>query len=302
MNRPTRKQLDEVFEQLKACETPDCRASVMDQIQSGRLKMRSRWFVLTEYFGLRTTWVILLLTCIALINLILFMISQSPERALLDFGSSSSGVILQNLPYGWLAFATTLLIGALVMMRKFSFTYIWSFHLFVIFVISSVFVSGGITFASGLNDALFEKYVMDDENNSLLAKLYCFCTNRTLDSDKALVGEVFFETNPGEFVIQTPELDVVTVMHGEGTEWHGEDSELYRFQGVKMLGQRYGDTFIATHIKLEEEPVLATAEKKACDKSAEFERMEEIAELRRKAIDRPMTPGLPVVQVIRSIY
>lgn len=302
MTRPTRKQLDEVFEQLKDCETQDCKADIMDQIDDGRLKMRSRWFVLTEYLGLRTTWVLLLLTSITLVNLILYMISRGPEQLFLEFGSSSSGVILQNLPYGWLALATALLIGALILMRQFSFTYIWSFHVFVILVVSSVFITGGVTFASGLNDALFEKYVMDEEGDSLLAKLYCFCTNRSLNTDKALVGEVFFEINTEEFILQTPELDVVTVVHGTGTKWHGDIKELERFQSIKLIGQRYGDSFVATHMKLEDEPGNILAQKTNCVKKAEMQRKLEVSELRRRAVAQPMTPTFSSVQLIKSIY
>jgi len=302
MGHPTKKQLDEVFEQLEACETPDCRAAVMDQITSGRLKMRSRWFVLSEYFGLRTTWVMLLLTSIALVNLILYMISRGPERSFLEFGGSSAGVILQNLPYGWLSIAAVLLIVALVLMRQFSFAYIWSFHVFIVMIVSGVLITGGVAFATGLNDTLFKKYVMDEESHSLLAKLYCFCTNRSLDSDKALVGEVFFEINRGEFVLQTPELDIVTVVHGAGTEWHGENNALERFKSVKMLGERYGDTFIASHVKLGEKNENMLAQEANCEKKDEHQRKVEVTELRKRAAAQPMTPGPSTVQLIRSIY
>ncbi len=301
MSRPTRKQLEQIVTELEACETIDCKMAVMDQINDGRLTMRSRWFVMTEYLGLRTTWVLLVLTAVVLVNLTLYMISQSPERIFMEFGSSSTGVILQNLPYGWMAFAASLLIAAVVLMRSFSFTHIWSFHVFVILVISSVFVAGGVTFASGLNDDVFKKYVMDDGGDSLLAKLYCFCSNRKLDTDKALVGEVFFEINEGEFVLQTPELEVIKIMHGPGTEWHGETKELAKFSSVKMIGQRYGDNFVATHVKVDTTSP-STIAKASCEKKEELQRRLEVAEMRKRAIAKPMTLGTSPVMLMKSIY
>jgi hypothetical protein len=301
MSRPTRKQLEKIVTELEACETVDCKMAVMNQINDGRLTMRSRWFVMTEYLGLRTTWVLLVLTAIVLVNLILYMISQGPERIFMEFGSSSTSVVLQNLPYGWMALASALLIASILLMRSFSFTHIWSFHVFVILVISSVFVAGGVTFASGLNDDVFEKYVMGEEGDSLLAKLYCFCNNRKLDTDKALIGEVFFEINEGEFVLQTPELEVVTIMHGPGTKWHGESAELARFSSLKMIGQRYGDRFVATHVKIDDKPSTSLASTN-CEEKEERQRRLEIAELRKRVIETPMTHGTSPVTLIRSIY
>ena len=264
--------------------------------------MRSRWFVLTEYLGLRTTWVLLVLVLIALVNLVFYMLSRAPEWQFLEFGSSSYGLIIKNLPYGSLTLVAFLLIAAVVIMKHFSFSYVWSFHIFVIVLLSTVLVGGGMAFASGINDALYNKFANDpDSKDSLLAKIYCFCNNRILDANRAVTGEVMAHLNNDDFVIQTPEMDIITVITGSATKWFGA-KEVERFEMVKLLGQRRGDVFVATHIKVDLDSDLAFADGKNCFDQEEVQRKREVRELRKRALTQPFTPSVGSVQLIRSIY
>lgn len=301
--RPTNKELCKEFEEISEESGVDCTSSIMQEINSGRINMRSRWFVLTEYLGLRTTWVLLILTLVTLVNIILYIWSRAPEWQFLEFGSSSYAMIIQNLPFGWMAVAAILLIGAIVMMTRFSFSYVWSFHIFVIALLSTVFVGGGAAFASGLNDALYNKFATDPEvKDSLLAKFYCFCNNHILDSDRALTGEVLFKDMYSDFVIETPDLEIITVMTGPGTKWFGAQ-EVERFEMVKVLGKRKGDMFIATHIKVDLGNELAlSGDKTNCFDEEEAQRKREVHELRKRALTQPLTPSVGAVQLIRSIH
>jgi len=59
--RPTNKKLESMVSELEKEHEYDCSENIMDCIKSGRAKMRSRWLVLSEELGLKTSWVLAVL-------------------------------------------------------------------------------------------------------------------------------------------------------------------------------------------------------------------------------------------------
>ena len=301
--RPTNKQLDAMVKEVCASDDFDCRDRIMAQIKTGRTSMRSRWLCYSEELGLRTTWILVVFILIAVINLIAFMVSRGPEGQFIEFGTSGLGVILKHFPYGWLALALALMVFAIVAMKSFSWSYLFPFKLFSILLIGGVFTAGGVAFATGINDTLYQKLIEEPgSGNSLLAKLYCLCANRSLDSDKALMGEIL-DINNNELVIQTPTLDIVTVTANADTLWL-DDTEPETFFMVKMLGEKTDDySFLATHIKVHNVKGMAVIRSKEdCENKSEWEHKREVLDQRRQAVLQPLTPVVGTAQLIRSIY
>lgn len=303
MRRLTDNELIQEFERLDDCQGIDCRSSLMDQIRCGKVRMRSRWLVLTEYLGWRTTWLVLVLTLVAVINLSLYMVSKSPAWNFVDFGASGWKVILLHLPYGWWALALALMVATIIATRRFSISYIWPFQIFAVLTVLVIFFVGGFAFATGLNDYLYRKLVEEPGvGNSLLAKIYCLSANRGMHNPNAVLGEVLDIPTPTSFVVQTPDLDVLTVVTQSGTQWPGRD-EIQRFQVVKMMGQREQDVFWATHVKLmPNEPHLRlTRDEMDCVNQQEWLRKQRVVEKRRQLVETPFSPASSMVQLIRSV-
>ena len=171
-----------MFERLDASPEVDCRSFVMSQIKEGRARMRSRWSVLTEYLGLRTTWFVLVLALVGILNLNLYIISRSPEWDFISFGPSGFWLVVKHLPYGWWTLAFAMMVAVVISLRRFSFTYIWPFHVFAGLTVFGVFFAGTLAFATVMNDRLYQKLVEAGRQWFLLAKIYCFGANRAFNS------------------------------------------------------------------------------------------------------------------------
>lgn len=291
-----------MFERLDDTSEVDCRSFVMTQIEEGSARMRSRWFVMTQYLGWRTTWIVLVLALIGILNLNLFIISRSPEWQFVDFGASGFWLVAQYLPYGWWALAFTLMTIAIIGMKRFSFTYTWPFHIFAAFTVFGLFFIGTLAFASGINDHLYRKLVEEPgASHSLLARIYCFGANRGMTAQNALVGEVM-EVTRNSLVVQTPNLDVVTVFAREGAVLPGP-GQVQKFQVVKMLGTRNHDLFLASNIKVDEMDALhLSRDEEDCVDKQRWIQKQEVVQRRRDAVQQPFTPVYGTAQLIKNIY
>jgi hypothetical protein len=302
-NRPTNKELHDAFHATPDNPSVDCRSLVMDRIHGGRVTMRSRWFVLTQELGIRTSWIVLVLSLVGVLNLSLFLLSRSPAFEFADFGIPGYGVMLKNMPYGWWALAFTLLVVAIVVMKRFSWSYIWPLHVFSFLLISGVFAISGGAFAAGINDYLYRRLVEEPgSSKSFLAKIYCLGAHRSLSSPQAMIGEVMY-VEGDSIVVQTPELEVYTVMVDKNTVWRGPE-ELNKFQVVKMIGKRDQDVFHASWIKADQEDEqLNIARNEAdCIDQSQWQQKQQVVKKRREAASQPYTPQVGTAQFIKSIY
>lgn len=265
--------------------------------------MRSRWVILTEELGLRTTWILAVFTLVGVVNLTLFILSQGPQWQFLGFGAVGWQIIFLHIPFGWIALGMALLVFSIVAMKRFSWSYLFPFKLFSALLIVGVFSAGGVAFATGVNDILYAELIeKPGEGRSFLAKLYCLCANRTLDSDRALIGEIL-DVDASGFLVQTPTLELVSVLISDKTNWIGGEKQLETFQVVHLLGQREEQNFAATHIKVKEDKVLllSRGEEDCADKTV-WRHKREVAEKRRRAVLQPISPSVGTAQVVRSIY
>lgn len=299
--RLTNKQLEQAFNQLENCDKYQCSGDVMDRIKTGHVKMNARWLVLMEYIGLRTTWILLVFILAALINLNLFIQSRTPEWYFLDFGSSGVNIFLTNLPYGWWAIAFGLIAIAILLMKRFSVSFVLPFKVFTVALVVGVFSVGTVTFATGINNNLYQKLVENGGDDSLLAKLYCLCANRLLSSDRALMGEVMY-LGTTNFVLQAPDLSIYTVEIGSDTQLLDNDP-IHQYDMVKMLGHKNGDVFHASHIKVHGPVTMKLVrDTKDCTDQAKWQEKQDIAEKRRQVLYSPSTPVIAPIQLIKSIY
>lgn len=303
MKIPTDRELHQTFERLDESKSIDCRSFVMDSISKGRVRMRSRWIVLTEYLGLRTSWLVLVLVLIAILNLTLFMVSKSPAWQFADFGRSGWKLILLNLPYGWWAIALALLVAAIFFSRRFSVHYVWPFQVVAAGVLVSIFSVSGFAFATGINDYLYTKLVEEPgAGNSLLAKIYCLGANRGMNNPDAVLGEVLDKPTPSSMIVQTPTLEVLTVVTQAATEWPGSE-QIGRFQVLKMMGHREQDIFWATHIKVAPDVhrFRLTRDEEDCINKQEWMRKQQVVQKRRQLVETPFSPMNGMAQLIKEV-
>lgn len=301
--RPTNKELESMIQQVCDAGDFDCRDSVMSQIKGGQTKSRSRWLVITEELGLRSSWILTVFLLVAIINLFIYTFSKSPEWEFIEFGTSGVGVILEHFPYGWTALALGLLVFSVYAMKMFSWSYLFPFKLFSVLLVGGIFMAGGVAFATGINDTLYNKLIVESGGgDSLLARLYCLCTNRDLESDNALMGEIL-HVNGNDIVIQTPSLNIVSVKSDSDTIWM-DDTQPEMFTVVKMLGEKAdGVTFTASHIKVHDVKGMELVRSQAdCANKNEWDHKREVADQRRQALLQPFTPSAGIVQLVESFY
>jgi len=300
--RPTNKELRSLVEQVEACDDFDCSDRIMNTIKKKQVKMRSRWIVLTEYFGLRTTWVLLVLFVVVIFNLVLFIISRSPQWEFLEFGTEGWKLFVTHFPYGYMALAAFSLMLCCLLMKRFSWSYLLPFKIFSLLFVFFSLIAGAVAFASGVNEKLYQRLVEGpDADDSLLARVYCLTANQPLDAQNAVMGEVMY-VDHDSLVLQTPSLEVVTVYMNDHTTWPGQES-LQKFDVVKMIGVRKNDTFLAKHIKKEVSQRMPLQRgSDDCADQKEWKHKQMVVEQRRQAVTPPLSPVMGTAQLIRNIY
>lgn len=125
----------------------DIQNKVMADIQSGRVKLRSRYVFWAEKLGLGGAVVLSIFIAVLVCTLALFYLTASDTLAYLNFGQSGLVAFLDSFPY---ALVTTLIIIILLagfLLKKTDLVYKYSYA-YVALGLLAVIVTGGLALAA----------------------------------------------------------------------------------------------------------------------------------------------------------
>jgi hypothetical protein len=196
-----------------------------------------------------------------------------------------------------------LLIAAIVMMRRFQWSYYYPFKIFTMLLVCGVFLAAGLAYATGVNDKLYIKLIEEPgAGDTFFAKFYCLLANQEIDTTHALRGEVMY-ADKNSLVIQTPNLNVFEIALTEETQLPDND-KIEKFDFVKMIGEHRDGVFVASVVKkypLSEGNMPISRDEEDCVNKQEWEHKKKVAEQRREMVEIPMTPIMGTAELIRSI-
>lgn len=225
---------------------------IMAEIQSGRVKLRSKYIFLAEKMGLGSAFALSVILAVLVFNLILYYLKTSDSLAYLSFGSKGIYAFLESFPY--------LLIIALVvfffvtgwMVKKLDITYKIPFGYTAAGMIVFVTTCGVILTYTGVS----ERLEMESYSTRPTAKiLQPFIRPNLGLRQHSLAGRII-EIGDGYFLIQTP-VNIIKVNLVDLDLPDLEPAATGTF--MVTIGQRKDGSFTAKSfhiIKQEEMPMI----------------------------------------------
>jgi len=117
---------------------------VMEEIKSGRVKLRSRYVFLAEKLGLGSALVLSVILAVLFFNLVLFYLKASGGLGYLSFGSIGVFAFLESFPYFLVITFIIFIVLAAVLIKKSELIYKKPFGYVAMGLILLIFFSGGI--------------------------------------------------------------------------------------------------------------------------------------------------------------
>lgn len=178
----------------------DIEKKVMEEIQSGRVKLRSKYIFVAEKLGVGSAFVLSAVLAILFFNLIFYYLKTSDNLEYLSFGSVGILAFLESFPYllvfGLIIF--TLIISYLI--KKSGVFYKRSLGLVIVVALMIIIFTGTALAFTGLAEKIEKQSA---EENYLGTFMRPFFGQNWNKRNKGIVGRVvYLEKN--YFIIQTP--------------------------------------------------------------------------------------------------
>ncbi len=140
----------------------DITAEVLAKIESGQVKMRSKWRFLAEKIGLESGLLLAIVVFLLVLSLFLAYWQNQATQELLEFGTPGWERVLRSAPYELIALGLVLLLLINFLIKKFNWGYKRPWLVWVgAIVVGGVVVAGFINhlnFLGRLNKAAFPGY------------------------------------------------------------------------------------------------------------------------------------------------
>ena len=219
---------------------------IMSEIKSGKVRLRSKYLFLAEKLGLESAFVLSVALSILFFNLFLFYLKTTDNLEYLSFGASGIAAFLESFPYLLIiSFISFLFLAGYLMMRT-DFSYKKPFKYFAVSLIAIVMIIGGALAYTDMSEKIEEQAFSENLSGAILKPFL----NRGMElRGNGLAGKIF-EVSDDYIIMEIPRgLQKVDV---ENLKSEGK-SELDKNQFVIAIGERKGDIFIASQIRVVDE-------------------------------------------------
>ena len=221
-------------------QPPTIEQEIMNKIQTGKVKLRSRYIFLAEKLGIGSVVVLSLLLGALAINLLLFYLRATDNLIYLSFGRVGILAFLESFPYllviGFILFI--FLIGFIIKKTHISYKrpFAYSAALFILIII----VGGAALTYTGVAELLEDEGYSAGGGRFIRPFFHDSFTSRKY----GVTGRIFgFEENA--VLLQTPDgLRRVMVSPGPTLDM------LERGQFVVVVGELHGEVFLAEQIRI----------------------------------------------------
>jgi len=230
-------------------EEKNIEQKVMAEINSGKVKLRSKYFFWMEKLGVGGIFALVFFLAIVFFSLILFYLRATDNWWYLSFGSRGLGAFLESFPYllvivfiGLILIAGTILKVSNVWYKK-SFVYLGFILLGIILFVGTVFaVVGG---AERIEGQAF--------NRPGIGRAFRPFLNGGLDDrGRGIAGRVI-EIGNNYLVIQTPHATRKVELNGAG---EAIKDKLSVGEFIVAIGEKEGDAFKLKDIQIIDERMM----------------------------------------------
>ena len=240
---------------------------VMEEIKSGKVKLRSKYVFLAEKLGVGSAFAFSIILSILFFSLVLFYLRSSDNLLYLSFGSRGLFAFLSSFPYGLVVVCVSFLFIAGAILKKAGMVYKKPFGFVAIFLIISVILFGSVLTVTRITDRIEQRTFNERQDRHILKPLMQdgFVGNRR----GGVIGRVV-DIRPQYFSVQTPQgakniliTDLERPIEGRVTfgSW------------VMSVGEVRGEYFVARLIKVispDEAPLVERGVEKRFGPPPEF--------------------------------
>ncbi len=215
---------------------------VMDNIKSGKVKLRSKYIFLAEKLGLGSAVILSLLLCILFFNLALFYLKASDNLGYLSFGSRGFFAFLESFPYLLVVSLIIFIFIAGFLFKKTEIAYQKPFGYLAIGLVVFILLSGAALAFTNIAEQIEQQTF---EARSFGFFFQPFLRQGMEDHQRGIVGRVI-QIGDGYVVIQTPRATEKVDLSDVG---NFDKSILVEGNFIMAIGQRDDDAFRAINLR-----------------------------------------------------
>jgi len=173
---------------------------VMAEIESGRVKLRSKYIFLAEKLGLGSAFALSVILAALFLNLFFFYLKASDNLVYLSFGNFGFLAFLESFPYLTVAVLIVMILAAGAIIKKSDFAYKRPFGYFAVGLIAFVMLSGIMFAYAGVAERI-ERFSRSGSGRIFFRSFVCpHCETKM---DNGALGRTV-EVGDGYLIIQTP--------------------------------------------------------------------------------------------------
>ncbi len=175
----------------------DIQQKVMADIQSGRVKLRSRFVFAAEKLGLGSAVVLSIFVAVLVCTLALFYLNASDALAYLNFGHSGLAAFLDSFPYTLVFLLTGVILLAGYLLKKTDLVYKYSYAYVALGLLFVIILGGASLAATNVAETLeSQRFIKPFIRRSLETRSH------------GVVGRVL-QVAPMTLLLQTPQGDLI---------------------------------------------------------------------------------------------
>lgn len=216
---------------------------VMEEIKSGKVKLRSKYVFLAEKLGVGSAFAFSIILSILFFSLVLFYLRSSDNLFYLSFGSRGLLAFLDSFPYGLIIVFVVFLFVAGFILKKTGVAYKKPFGILAVLLIVSVTLVGAMLTLTRLTERIEQRTFDTRSRNRILRPLM----ERGIVERKGGIAGRIIEIDRGYFVVQTPQgaRKIILVNLERPIDGVAEINSW-----VMAVGEKQGEDFVAKLIRV----------------------------------------------------
>ncbi|MFA5085981.1 MAG: hypothetical protein WC468_00060 [Candidatus Paceibacterota bacterium] len=223
--------------------------SIMEEIKSGQVKIRSKYVFVAEKLGLGTAFALSVLLSVLFFNLILFYLKETDNLKYLSFGKFGIFAFLESFPYLLVVAFIILIVLSGYLITKSDVSYKKPFGYLAVGMVASIMVMGAVLTSANVGK------IIETQARGGMVPARMLLDPMTGVRNSGVAG-IVFEEGEGYIVLQTPQgLRNVDLERTEGVP------EIEKGQFVVAVGKKEGYDFKADKIRIFEKKDLPAVDR-----------------------------------------
>ncbi len=217
--------------------------SIMSEIKSGKIRLRSKYLFLADKLGLESAFVLSAILSILFFNLVLFYLKSTDNLAYLGFGASGILAFLESFPYLLIIGFIFFLFLAGYLMAKADFSYKRPFKYFAISLMAIVMIFGAVLAYTDMSERIEEQAFSDGLSGAILKPFL----DRAVGLHRNGLSGKIAEVGEDYLVMEIPRgLQKVDLQNLKSEQ----KLKLEKDQFIVAVGERKDDIFVVSQIRI----------------------------------------------------